>query len=228
MSYALKEGADVVVILNNDTVVDPDLILNLFNAAEDDKKRGAIVPKIYFAKGHEFHKDRYKESELGRVFWYAGGRIDWANIQGIHRGVDEVDTGQYDTAGNTELMTGCCVLFSKKALLDTGMFDERYFLYYEDADLNERLKRKGYTIYYAPKAVLWHINAGSTGGSGSKLQDYFISRNRMLFGITYAPLRSKIALVREGLRILRSGREWQKTGVRDYFLKKFGKGSYAL
>jgi len=60
------------------------------------------------------------------------------------------------------------------------------------------------------------------------LQDYFISRNRMLFGMTYARLRTKIALVRESLRILRNGRQWQKKGVIDYYLRKFGRGSYGI
>lgn len=225
---ALEMGADYVIVLNNDTRLDKNLVKYLVNSSREDKKRGAIVPKIYFEKGNEYHKDRYKKDELGKVFWYAGGTMDWDNINGSHRGVDEVDKGQYDTPEETGLLTGCCVLFPRKVLEKTQGFDSRYFLYYEDADLNERIKKLGYKIWYEPRAVLWHINAGATGGSGSVLQDYFISRNRMLFGMTYARLRTKLALIRESLRIMRTGREWQKKGVKDFYLRKFGRGSYGI
>ena len=225
---ALAMGADYVIVLNNDTRVDKNLVKELVCASREDKKRGAVVPKIYFEKGHEFHKDRYKSQDLGKVFWYAGGKMDWDNINGSHRGVDEVDKGQYDTPSSTDLLTGCCVLFPRQILEKTNGFDEKYFLYYEDADINERIKRMGFTIWYQPTAVLWHINAGATGGSGSVLQDYFSSRNRMLFGMRYARLRTRIALVRESISLFRKGREWQKIGVRDYYRGKFGRGSYPV
>ncbi len=228
IKYGLENGADGILVLNNDTIQDMNFLEELVKSADSDEKYGAIVPKIYFTKGHEYHQKKYSDSELGKVIWYAGGLMDFANIIGHHRGVDEVDIGQYEKEENTDLMTGCCVLLQKKALEKTGMFDERYFLYYEDADLNERLKRKGFVIRYVPKAVIWHHNAGSTGGSGSKLQDYFMSRNRLLFGMTYAPLRTKIALIRESLKILRTGRDWQKKGVLDYYLRKLGKGSFGV
>ncbi|GIW61531.1 MAG: glycosyl transferase [Patescibacteria group bacterium] len=224
IEYALEQNADYVLVLNNDTLVDKNLLRELVRASREDKKRGAIVPKIYFAKGHEFHKDRYTKDELGRIIWYAGGRMDWNNIYGIHIGVDEVDHGQYDHESETELLTGCCVLLTKDVLNKVKGFDNRYFLYYEDADLNERIKKAGFLIWYRPSALLWHVNAASTGGSGSPTQDYYISRNRLLFGMKYASLRTKIALIRESLRILRSGREWQKKGVIDFYLRRLKNG----
>lgn len=228
IKHALEKGADYVLILNNDTIVDPSFLEILVAKMEEDEKIGATVPKIYFRKGHEYYTDKYAEKDLGKVFWYAGGYMDWANIIGHHRGVDEVDKGQYDKTEQTELLTGCCVLLRTEALKKVKGFDDRYFLYYEDADLNERLKQEGYSIWYVPDSVIWHNNAGSTGGSGSVLQDYYISRNRMLFGMTHAPLRTKVALVRESIRLLRNGREWQKKGVADFYLRKFGKGSFAV
>lgn len=227
-AFALKQNADYVIVLNNDVVVHKKLLVSLVNATKTNPTIGAVVPKIYFMAGNEYHKDRYKKNDLGKVFWYAGGTFDWDNINGKHRGVDEVDTGQYDRAEQIDLITGCCVLFTRKALASVKGFDSRYFLYYEDADLNTRLKKAGFTIYYEPEAMLWHVNAGATGGSGSVLQDYFISRNRMLIGMRYASLRTKFALFRESIRILRTGREWQRIGVRDYYLRRFGKGSYPV
>ena len=86
--------------------------------------------------------------------------------------------------------------------------------------------RKIGKIVFVPNALIWHKNAGSTGGSGSALHDYFITRNRLLFGLKYAPLFVKLALFKEAVSILGKGRKWQKKGVRDFFLYRFGKGSY--
>ena len=224
IKFAIENGADFVNILNNDTIVDPNLITELLNGFNDNV--AIVVPKIYFAKGHEYHKDRYKKDELGKVIWYAGGFVDWNNIFGKHRGVDEIDKGQYDTQKETELATGCCMVVSRQAIEKVGVFDDKFFLYYEDGDLCMRIKKAGFKIMFVPKGKLWHLNAASTGGSGSALQDYYISRNRMLFGFRYASLRVKLALFRESIKIFQSGRPWQKTGIKDFYLNKFGKGSY--
>ena len=226
MQYALNHGADYILCINNDTFAEKKLLQELVAVLENEPKVGVVTPKIYFAKGHEFHIDRYKKEDLGKVFWYAGGYTDWANVRSVHRGVDEVDQGQYDKQEKIQFASGCCMLFKREVLEKIGLFDERYFLYFEDADLNERVKKKGYDITYIPKAVLWHMNAASSGGSGNLLQDYFLTRNRLLFGMTYAPLRTKIALVRESFSLLLTGRPMQKKGIRDFLLGKFGKGTY--
>ncbi len=222
---ALDFGAEFALLLNNDTLVDKNLITELVRVAESDSKIGIVVPKIYFAKGFEFHKNRYKKEDLGNVFWYAGGLMDWKNIIGHHRGVDEVDKGQYKKEEETEIATGCCMLIKKNVFEKIGFLDEKYFLYYEDSDFSQRAKKSGFTIVYAPKGILWHKNAGSAGGSGSSLQDYYITRNRLIFGTKYAPLRSKVSLIRESIRLLINGRKCQKKGVLDFYLRKFGKGN---
>jgi GT2 family glycosyltransferase len=223
---ALKRGADYVLIVNNDTIIDPLMIENMLKVLESDPQIGITVPKIYFAKGHEFHKNRYVEKELGKVFWYAGGSTDWRNVKSVHRGVDEVDHGQYDYIEKVDFATGCCILFKREVLKKVGLFNEQYFLYYEDADLSERIKKAGYRIYFVPNSVLYHNNASSSGGAGNQLQDYFITRNQMLFGLTYAPLKSKIALIRQSLRLLYNGRKYQKLAIKDFYRRRFGKGSF--
>lgn len=223
---ALNQNSDYILIVNNDTIIHLEMLKNLLQTIENDPGIGVTVPKIYFAKGHEFHKDMYRPNELGKVIWYAGGSTDWNNVKSIHRGVDEVDRGQYNDIESIEFATGCCILFKKEVLEKVGLFDERYFLYYEDADLSERIKKAGYKIYYAPKALLVHVNASSSGGPGGALHDYFLTRNQMLFGLTYAPLKSKIALVRQSMRLFFTGRPYQKLGVKDFYLKRFGKGSF--
>ena len=225
---ALSNGADYIMIVNNDTLLDPNLIKELQNVLDSNKQIGITVPKIYFAPGHEFHKNRYSKEDLGKVFWYAGGFMDWNNVQSIHRGVDEVDNGQYDTQEAVEFATGCCMMFKREIFEKAGFFDERYFLYFEDADFSERIKKLGYKIYYVPSAILFHLNASSSGGAGkgNTLQDYFLTRNQMLFGMNYAPLRTKIALLKQSIRLLLNGRQMQKKGIQDYYSGKTGKGSF--
>lgn len=228
--YALDKEADYVLILNNDTEVDDNLVVELLKIAKKHPEAGAVVPKIYFAKGYEFHKKRYKKGDLGKVIWAAGGDVDWDNVYGTNRGVDEVDKGQYDKVEGVDFAPGTCVLFNSEMLDKVGLFDERYFMYLEDLDLSQRMKKRGWKIMYAPKAVVWHRVAQSSVVGGG-LNDYFITRNRLLFGFGvfgtgYSRLRTKISLLREALRLLVKGRKWQKVGVRDFFLLKFGKGSW--
>lgn len=225
--FALKSNASYVLLLNNDTIADPDLVKNLLEVI-DKENVGVVVPKIYFEKGYEFHKERYERQDKGKVIWYAGGIMDWENLIGKNRGVDEVDHGQFDELEETELATGCCFLMKASVLNKIGLLDDKYFLYYEDADLSERIKRAGLKIVYNPKSIIWHKNAESSGGSGSDLQDYFISRNRLLFATKYAPIRTKIALLRESIGLVASGRKWQKRGVLDFYLRHFGRGSFPI
>lgn len=228
IQYALENGTDYILILNNDTYVDHDFLAELLKAAEADSSIGILTPKIYFAPGFEFHKDRYSKNELGKILWYAGGKMDWANVIGRNRGVDEVDKGQFDKTQETVIATGCCMLITRGVFENVGLFDDKYFLYYEDSDLSIRAKNKGFKIVYVPTSIIWHKNAGSAGGSGSKLQDYYITRNRLLFGFRYASIRSKLALFRESLSLLLRGRQWQKRGVIDFYLRRLGKGSYKI
>lgn len=225
IQIAIDKASDYVLVINNDTQVKEDFLNKLLNVANKDPKIGALTPKIYFAKGYEFHKSRYKNEDLGRVIWSAGGDIDWNNVYGSNHGVDEVDNGQFNKHKNTDFATGACVLYKKEALLESGLFDERYFLYLEDTDLSMRIKNKGFKIAYVPDAIIWHKVAQSSS-IGSDLNDYFITRNRLLFGFTYSSTRAKLALFKESIRFLISGRKWQKKGVIDFYLRKFGKGSW--
>ena len=228
INYALSKNADYVLILNNDVIVDPNLIFELLKVLDKSDRYAVASPKIYFAQGFEYHQNKYKESEKGKVIWYAGGQMDFKNVIAKHRGVDEVDRGQYQKTEETDFATGACFLIKKEVIEKVGFFDDKYFLYYEDSDLSQRIKEKGYNILYAPNAVLWHRNAEAAGGPGSSLQDYYISRNRLLFGLRYAPLRSKIALIKESLMLLITGREWQKKGVADFYRGRFKRGSYSI
>lgn len=221
----LEGGAEFLFIVNNDTILDKNLLVQLVKAAGSDEKIGLLAPKVYFAPGYEYHQERYKPADRGRVIWYAGGLVDWNNVLASHRGMDEIDEGQYDEMEETEFISGCAMFIKGEVFEKVGLLDERYFLYLEDADFCQKAKKAGFKLIYVPKAKLWHANAASSKVGGS-LQDYYFTRNRMLFGRQYAPLRTKFALFRESLRLLFTGRKWQRIGIRDFYLSKFGKGSY--
>lgn len=223
--YVLKNDSDYIILLNDDTIVDKNLVLQLINGAIRNKDAGILSPKIYFAKGFEFHKERYKRQDLGKVIWSAGGDIDWNNIYATNHGVDEVDRGQFDKVREIDFATGCCALIKKELIKKAGLFDAKYFAYFEDADLAQRVKKAGWKVLFFPEAYLWH-KVSQSSGIGSDLNDYFITRNRMLFGMRYASLRTKFALIRESFRLLFNGRKWQKIGIKDFYLCKFGRGSW--
>lgn len=217
VKQAFHWGADLIMLLNNDTIVHPDLAVELQAANAD-----IAVPKIYFYPRFEFHHARYRPSDRGKVIWYAGGAIDWNNIMGIHSGVDAVDRGQFAVSREVEFATGCCMLIKKAVINKIGLFDDRYYLYLEDLDFSVRARRAGFIIRYQPQAILWHKNAQSIGGSGSTLQDYYFTRNRLLFGFRYASLKTKFALFRQSLKYLLVGNTNQKQAVRDYYFRHFG------
>ena len=225
IKYAQNKRADFIMLLNNDVELHKDMLTELIKTAGNNPQAGIICPKIYFAKGYEFHKNKYRKNELGKVIWYAGGEIDWANAIGTNRGVDQVDKGQFDDRQETDFATGNCMFIKSEAIKDTSLFDEDYFMYLEDVDLCVRMGKLGWKVMYSPKALLWHKVARSSA-IGGDLNDYFIIRNRMIFGMRYAPLRTKIALVRQSIKLLRSGREWQRIAIKDYYKRNFGKGSW--
>jgi GT2 family glycosyltransferase len=224
IKHALKEEADYVVLLNNDTLVDKNLIGELLKAMENENTIGIAGPKIYFAPGFEFHKDRYKEDERGKVIWYAGGIIDWQNVYASHRGVDEIDHCQYDQMGETDFVSGCCMMVRKEVFNKIGLLDPKYFLYWEDTDFCQRAKRMGFKIVYVPQAFLWHKNASSSEKPGSKIHQYYQTRNRFLFSLKYASWQSKLALFRESIKFL------VNDGIRrgatiDFYLGRFSRKS---
>jgi len=225
INWAIKNKFDYILIANNDIRVDQNFLEELLSEINKCPK-SILAPKIYFEKGYEFHKNRYKKSELGKVLWALGGRIDWDNIYGSNIAIDEVDHGQYDkTAILPNFISGCCFLTPTTLFKEIGLFDKKYFLYLEDADLSVRATQAGYQLKVIPKSKIWHINSG-TAGAASKLQDYFISRNRLLFANKYASIRTKIALFRESIKFLLIGRYWQKRGVVDFYLSNFKQGSW--
>lgn len=224
LKRCLDDGIDIIVMINNDTLVPQDLIQKIVSSPITDEKIGVVGGLIYFAKGFEYGEG-YKEADRGKVIWYAGGQYDWANTYASHVGVDEVDNGQYRDVRETDFITGCLFITRSDVLKKVGLFDERYCLYYEDSDLGMRISKAGYKKIFDPNIKIWHKVAQSSG-IGSPLNDYFLTRNRLLFGTTYSSYRTIFALYREAFRKLFSGTPAQKIAIQDFFTRKFGWGSF--
>lgn len=204
---ALKMGAQVVHILNNDTEVDPNLFFRAFRyVAGKNRIAGA---KIYYAKGYEYHAE---QKGRGNILWYAGGYMDWGSVIARHIGVDEVDHGQYDKIKPVDFITGCYLAVPRAVFAKIGLLDEPFFLYLEDSDFCLHAKQKGIEVMYNPNLIVHHRNSSSTV-AGSPLVDYYITRNRFFIGKRYGNLRLRFALLREALI-----RNWTSPIRRQAFL----------
>jgi len=223
IDYALKNKFDFIVLINNDVLVDPKFLEELL---KESGKYDIIGPKIYFAPGFEFHKNRYHQKDLGKVIWSMGGQMDWNNIYGSNISIDEVDRGQFEKIiSKVDFISGCCLMANRQVFETIGKLDENYFMYLEDVDFCQRAKNAGFKMACIPKSIIWHLNSGSTGGPGN-LQNYFITRNRIYFAYKYAKLRTKFAIFRESLKILFSPSKWQRQAIIDFYKNKMNKGSW--
>lgn len=198
IQQAIKEGHTNFCVINSDIVFSNSFVVNALTTLQHHPLE-VIGGKIYYAKGYEFHKDRYTPEQLGHVIWFAGGEIDWANVHTKHIGVDEVDTGQFNKPREVDFITGCLMLYTKQVYDKVGDWDPAYFLYYEDTDFCVRAQRKGLKLLYEPSIVISHKNAQSTDGSGSALHVKYQTKNRVTFGLKYAPWRTKFHLLKNAL-----------------------------
>jgi GT2 family glycosyltransferase len=223
IKYALKNNFDFLVIINNDVIVDPDFIEEMLKQSDHFD---IIGPKIYFAPGCEFHKDRYQKKDLGKVIWSFGGHMDWKNIYGSNIGVDIVDDGQFNKINHdVDFISGCCFMANRGIFKTIGLFNKKYFMYFEDVDFCQRAKRSNLKLACIPESIIWHINSGSSK-SGGDLHDYFITRNRIYFASKYANLRAKFAILRESIKLLFGQSKWKKQAIIDAYRHNLNKGSW--
>ncbi len=216
ITKAIKMGAEVVHILNNDTEVDPNLFFRAFRYVAG--KNRLVGGKIYYAKGYEYHE---LQKGQGNILWYAGGYMDWQIGFGRHDGVDEIDHGQYDKVRPVDFVTGCYMAIPRQVFKKIGMFNESLFLYLEDSELCLHAKKMGIEVMYNPNLIIYHRNSSSTV-AGSPLVDYYLTRNRFALAKHYGNLRLQLALVREAIL-----RNWSSSVRRaaflDYLFGRMGK-----
>lgn len=159
---------DYFFIVNNDTEVTPELIDLLLEPFAIDPSIAVVCPKIRFFQSPD-------------TIQYAGfTKMHPVTGRTYSIGDKEKDKGQFDTPGYTFGAHGCAMMVKRSVTNQVGMFPEKFFLYYEEWDWSSRIMKAGQTIYFQPKAVIYHKESMSVGKK-STLKTYYLSRNRILF-----------------------------------------------
>jgi len=170
IAEALRSGANSVLLVNNDLVLERSALGALAAALEADAARGAVSPKLYTFDPPD------------RV-WFAGGVV--ARGVGLirHRGIGKKDDAftPRDGPRAVDYVSGAAVLLGRPALERVGLFDESYVIYVEDVDWSMRARRAGFVLWYEPKARGWHHVSVTSGGGLTPLKAYFRLRSGALF-----------------------------------------------
>jgi len=177
---AYKQGANYILLLNNDTIVDPDFLKEMLAVMEKHHTIGLANPKIY----------RMAENgEKTNRFWFAGADINWLHTKGMHRFLNEEDSGQLDGHEYVETgyATGGCLLIRRQTLEEIHLMPEDYFLYYEDAEWSLHARKAGWLCAVIPSAKVWHKGAASTRERSVKYVRYHV-RGGFFLCLRNAPL----------------------------------------
>lgn len=217
--HALKNDSDAVFLINNDVVIRVSQIDMLINSLFSKPTIGIVGPKSYFLKEKNIIAD-------------AGGVIKRNRFFGINRGHKKKDSTQFKKTEKIDFVSGSAMLIKTEVLKKIGLFDERFFLYYEDADFSFRAKKFGFESYVIGEAVANH-EFGASSKMGSPLHNYYTTRNHLLFLEMHAPFKTKL---KEYLRLPKTifelinsdqiKKRYSLLGIRDYMLRRFGQQTY--
>lgn len=147
------EKNDLILLLNNDTLVAKNFLTELVKIIRSDDTIGLVGGKIYYYEGTEC--DAFMHRKKNKI-WSAGGGISRLTKRTFHFGDKKIDQGQYDQQREVDFLTGCCLLIKRQVIETIGLLDPDYFMYYEDVDFCLRAKAQGYKIVYSPQAIIWH------------------------------------------------------------------------
>jgi len=162
---ALAGGADWVLILNEDILMDRLCVNSLVEVAQGNPNAGLIGPKVYQADApSEIQAAGGIVNQLFDVRW---------------RGEGETDRGQYDEIAEVDVVHGCAIMLRRELIEAIGAFDERFFMYREEVDLCLRARRAGYKVLYAPQAQVWHRRPAPPADRQA-LTTYYMTRNAYL------------------------------------------------
>jgi GT2 family glycosyltransferase len=176
VTYAISNGADYVLLMNNDAILARDCLRRLVAALEAHPRIGMVTPRIFLY-------DRPSE-----VYW-DGGTLDWITGDMPH---DSRTLPVDDDMLRSEWLNGCTLLIRVAAIRDIGFMDERYFLYYEDVDWSLRAKSREWILAVLPHAEAWHKVSRSAGGMANPAVRFYYLRNRYFCVTTYGPLRGRL------------------------------------
>lgn len=157
-------NADYFLLLNNDTVVEPDFLKKLLDEFNRNPKCGATISKILYYSNPD-------------VIWYAGGDFNKKTARSEHWKFNVKDDMTEINSQKVSFASGCCMCVSKKVIDEIGLLDEDFFLYEEDADFCYRIDEAGYEIFYVPESIIYHKVSASTG-QGSPMSQFYTVRNK--------------------------------------------------
>ncbi|HIC91275.1 MAG TPA: glycosyltransferase family 2 protein [Syntrophaceae bacterium] len=177
--YAIKNGAEYVLLLNNDTVVDPQLLNAFVEASQLYPEAGIFGAKIYYY------------SEPNRI-WDAGAKWN-QNIGKFYIiGENQLDNeNKFEQMIEVDYACGCSLFFRTALVSKIGLLDQRFFLTWEETDWCYSARRAGFKCLYVPKAKVWHKVSASFGGNHSPLFRYFYIRNRLLWAQRNLPFSKR-------------------------------------
>lgn len=221
MRYAIKElGADYLLLINNDTFLQPDLVSKLLKYTDENT---VTTARIYCGG----------EGETLET-WYAGGKIDRKTAQTKQVLYPVTESEVYEV----EFISGCCMMLHRDVIAKVGYFDSQFFLYYEDVDYCVRMQNAGIKMKYVTDASLWHkVGGSSLGGSETSCStQYYVVRNRLLFADKYSQLfkGGNLSILREILeeRAFFDGIEnakhrfYVQAAIADHLKGYYGRGYY--
>jgi len=191
LRLALDRGADYVLLLNNDTIVDPGFLREMLPVATVSEEIGFVSPKIYFLDPPD-------------LLWFAGAKFSTVTGYGRVIGYREPDRGQHDDVQTIDRPCGCAVLVSRRLCREAGLMDDGLFLYADEVEWMLRARKFGFRACYAPKAKVWHKVSASVGRESHPDAFYYGVRNTLYALNAHAPC---------GNRILRYLRELSVTSV---------------
>lgn len=150
LDYCLRQGADYVFMINNDTVVAPDCLARLVAEARAHPEAGILVPKIFYF-------------DHPQTIWSAGSRFRRFPPSVVMRKTKGADDGRFDWDPRLDYTTTCALLLSRAFLETVGLLDRDYFILFDDYDWSVRAREHGCDIRLVPDAHLWHKVSKSTG-----------------------------------------------------------------
>ena len=167
-------GAELVVLLNNDTEQDPGWLAGLVRAADEHPEAGFFASKLV-----DFYDRRVLD-----------GAGDGVRLSGLpyRLGHGERDRGQFDSPGYVFSACAAAAMYRRRMLEEVGPFDEDFVSYCEDGDLSFRANLAGYRCLYVPEAVVYHMGSASTGGKRSAVATRLGTRNSLGLLVKNLPL----------------------------------------
>jgi hypothetical protein len=187
--YVLSHGTDYIMILNNDTIVAPDMLDKLVSAAQRWPKDGIFGPRILYMDKPD-------------IVWQNGASWDAKKLGPAFPEKDKPEEEVSNEESEVDGITGAALFFRSEVPSAIGLFDKKFFLVYEESDWCWRAKKAGYACRVIPSAKVWHKVASSFDTEASPLRAYFSARNILLLARKNLSLRSRIRLLLRSLRNL--------------------------